>query len=117
MVDDSLDNEKTMINEHIFIIRADNQLLQTYLFVFLFSRMGQKLLKNCITGSAVTGINSTKLKQLRIPLPNDIDKIKKVCIDWQITQDKFKSINMSIDNYYNEIDNILLKNNILDSLN
>lgn len=117
MVDDSLDNVKTMINEHIFIIRADNQLLQTYLFVFLFSRMGQKLLKNCITGSAVTGINSTKLKQLRIPLPNDIDKIKKVCIDWQITQDKFKSINMSIDNYYNEIDNILLKNNILDSLN
>lgn len=116
MVDSSLDNEKTMINEHIFIIRSDNQFLQYYLFVFLFSRIGQKLLKNCITGSAVTGINSTKLKQLRIPIPNDADIIKKVYIDWQSIQKKFNSINMSIDSYYDEIDNILLKNNILDKL-
>lgn len=116
MVDSSLDNEKTMINEHIFIIRSNNQFLQYYLFVFLFSRIGQKLLKNCITGSAVTGINSTKLKQLRIPIPNDADIIKKVYIDWQSIQKKFNSINMSIDSYYDEIDNILLKNNILDKL-
>ncbi|MDE0553588.1 MAG: restriction endonuclease subunit S [Candidatus Poribacteria bacterium] len=38
-------------------------------FLFLFSENGQNLLKQNITGSAQGGINSTNLKEIKIPLP------------------------------------------------
>ena len=64
-----LNDEKAMVNEHVFLLRCVSQLKQYYIFCFLFSENGQNLLKQNITGSAQGGINSTNLKEIKIPLP------------------------------------------------
>lgn len=64
-----LNDEKAMINEHVFLLRCVSQLKQFYIFYFLFCENGQNLLKWNITGSAQGGINSTNLKEIKIPLP------------------------------------------------
>jgi type I restriction-modification system DNA methylase subunit len=61
--------QNAMINEHLFIVRCDNLTKQLYLFYFLLSDFGQTLLKENITGSAQGGLNSTNLKNIKIPLP------------------------------------------------
>jgi len=40
---------------------------QKYLFNLLFSQLGQELLKTNITGAAQGGLNSTNLKNIKIP--------------------------------------------------
>ena len=64
-----LKDEKAMINEHVFLLRCSSELKQHYIFYFLFSQNGQNLLKQNITGSAQGGLNSTNLKEIKIPLP------------------------------------------------
>ncbi|RKU09924.1 type I restriction endonuclease subunit M [Candidatus Poribacteria bacterium] len=64
-----LNNEKAMVNEHVFLLRCESQLKQYYIFNFLFSENGQNLLKQNITGSAQGGLNSTNLKEIKIPFP------------------------------------------------
>ncbi len=66
---EELDNENAMVNEHVFLLRCESQLKQSYIFYFLFSENGQNLLKHNITGSAQGGLNSTNLKEIKIPLP------------------------------------------------
>ena len=66
---EELNNEDAMVNEHVFLLRCASQLKQHYIFNFLFSRNGQNLLKQNITGSAQGGLNSTNLKEIKIPLP------------------------------------------------
>lgn len=60
------------VNEHIFIIRSKGFFEQKYLFYWLFSRFGQKQIKDKITGSAQPGLTSTFTKNLFVlspPLP------------------------------------------------
>lgn len=64
-----LNDEKVMVNEHVFLLRCSSQLKQYYIFNFLFCQNGQNLLKQNITGSAQGGLNSTNLKEIKIPLP------------------------------------------------
>ncbi len=66
---EELNNENAMVNEHVFLLRCELQLKQYYIFNFLFSENGQNLLKHNITGSAQGGLNSTNLKEIKIPLP------------------------------------------------
>ena len=66
---EELNNEMAMVNEHVFLLRCVSQLKQSYIFYFLFSENGQNLLKQNITGSAQGGLNSTNLKEIKIPLP------------------------------------------------
>ena len=66
---DELNGEKAMVNEHVFLLRCASGLKQHYIFNFLFSENGQNLLKHNITGSAQGGLNSTNLKEIKIPLP------------------------------------------------
>ena len=79
-----LNNEHAMVNEHVYILRCESQLKQFYMFNFLFSEKGQKLLKQNITGSAQRGLNSTNLKEIKIPLPKTniqqqiVDKCEEV---------------------------------------
>ncbi|WP_382373635.1 N-6 DNA methylase [Gallibacterium melopsittaci] len=69
IVRDELDGIMAMINEHLFILRCQELTTQKYLFNYLYSEMGQALLKDNITGSAQGGLNSTNLKNIKIPLP------------------------------------------------
>ena len=69
IVRDELDGKVAMINEHVFIIRCENIITQKYLFEFLYSSIGQSLLKSNITGSAQGGLNSSNLKNIKLPFP------------------------------------------------
>ena len=60
---------EAVINEHVFIIRNENKILNLFLYYLLSTDKWQTKLKNIITGSAQGGINSTNLKNFKIPLP------------------------------------------------
>ena len=62
--------DKAMINEHVFLLRTNEKAKQEYLFHFLYSTIGQSLLKANITGQAQGGLNSTNLNNIKIPLPS-----------------------------------------------
>ena len=66
---DELNNENAMVNEHVYILRCESQLKQYYIFNFLFSENGQNLLQQNITGSIIKGLNSTNLREIKIPFP------------------------------------------------
>ena len=69
LVRNELTNKPAMINEHVFLLRNTDWLLQMYVYNFLFSNIGQSLLKANITGSAQGGLNSMNLKNMKIPFP------------------------------------------------
>ena len=90
-----------------------------YLFTFLFSDIGQSVLKSKITGQAQGGLNSTNLKDIRIPLmPIDIqiqlvnevenieNKIKVANEKISEYEEKIKSIASGIKNYSTKFSNI-----------
>ena len=78
IVRDELGEQKAMINEHVFIVRCKNETIQNYLYVFLYSSLGQDLLKSNITGSAQGGLNRSNLAKIKIPFPTDIVQQKIV---------------------------------------
>src|SRR5205823_3411798 len=55
-----------MINEHVFILRANEKAEQKYIFYFLYSDFGQELMKANITGQAQGGLNSSNLENIKI---------------------------------------------------
>lgn len=71
IVRDELEGQKAMINEHVFIIRCENEITQNYLFFFLYSPFGQDLLRSNITGSAQGGLNRSNLTKINVPYPPD----------------------------------------------
>lgn len=79
LLKEELNNERAMVNEHVFLLRCVSPLKQHYIFNFLFSQNGQNLLKHNITGSAQGGINSTNLKEIKIPMPPP--KIQRQIVD------------------------------------
>ena len=98
--------EEAMINEHVFIIRGnEKKALQQYLCAFLFSELGQELLKNNITGQAQGGLNSTNLKSIKIPLP-PLDIQKKIVEEISKVDEEYNTTRMTIETYRNKIENI-----------
>ncbi|HUS51478.1 MAG TPA: restriction endonuclease subunit S [Candidatus Paceibacterota bacterium] len=77
---------KSMINEHIFIIRNNGGFDQKFLFYFLLSFIGQKQIKSKIVGSAQGGISNSFIKGLYLPKPK------------KSTQEKIASILSTVDN-------------------
>lgn len=109
MVDSNYKYIDSMINEHLFILRAKEELCeQKYLFYYLFSKNGQNQLKINITGQAQGGLNSTNLKNIKVPLPpkeiqekivNEIENINK---QKEEKENKIEELNKNI--------SIILKN-------
>lgn len=64
---------QSMVNEHVFIIRAD-KLDQKYLFYYLFSPVGQRLLKGIVTGAAQGGINGKNLRSIPVVYPDSLSE-------------------------------------------
>ena len=77
-----LDKQPAMINEHVFLLRCKDTKRQIYLFNFLFCQQGQQILRNNITGAAQGGLNSTNLKSIKVPLPDNetLNNIVANCI-------------------------------------
>ena len=101
---------EAMINEHVFIIRANtNIIIQKYLYMFLLSDIGQTLLKNNITGQAQGGLNSTNLKNIKIPIPPLSVQQKIVSEIEEIEKSYDKAISI-IQSYKDKIENIFNEN-------
>jgi len=65
----NLFTKKVAINEHVFILRAKENLEQRFLFYWLFSYLGQKRIKETITGSAQPGLSAYFVNFLFLPTP------------------------------------------------
>lgn len=99
--------DKAMINEHVFIVRANsNVVMQKYLFMFLFSDIGQGLLKNNITGQAQGGINSTNLKNIKIPIP-PIEVQQKIVAEIEKIENKCEKLKNNIEVSKKKQENII----------
>lgn len=97
---DELNNKRAMVNEHIFILRAADIITQKYIFYFLYSPLGQQILKQNTTGAAQGGLNSTNLKNIRIPFSNNKENKKvfqKIVAECEKVDNEFKTIRMEID--------------------
>lgn len=68
---------KAAINEHLFLIRGDEALDNTFLFYLLLSEGGQIQIKRQITGSAQPGLNSNFINYFSFNLP-PVPQQKKV---------------------------------------
>ena len=113
IIPDDIPFSEAMVNEHIFIIRANpNIIMQKYLFIFLFSSIGQKLLKSNITGQAQGGLNSTNLKNIKIPIP-PLTVQRKIVTEIEEVETLYNTAIMSITNYKDKIENIFNENMII----
>lgn len=107
LVRDEFDNKPAMINEHVFLLRNKNLTMQMYVFNLLFSNIGQNLLKSNITGSAQGGLNSTNLKNIKIPFPPENVQAKIVEECNKIDEEYNNAINQ-INILEQKIDDIIL---------
>ena len=62
------DNNPLVVNEHVFILRANEKISSKYLFYYLYSQYGQAALEPLKTKGGQGGINGTKLKACTVPL-------------------------------------------------
>ena len=105
IVRDELNEKDAMLNEHVFLLRVEDEVTRKYLFEFLYSNLGQEILKANITGSGQGGLNSTNLKQIKVPLPNT-DVQKQLIQECEKIDKKFETTRMSIEKYKEEIQKI-----------
>lgn len=98
LVRDELNDIFAMVNEHVFVIRCNQPETQQYLFHILHSEMGQKLLKANTTGAAQGGLNSSNLKNIRVPLP-PLDIQQQIIAECQKIDQEYESSRMAIETY------------------
>lgn len=106
LVRDELNGQKAMVNEHLFIVRCDKIETQKYLFNFFFLSFGQLLLKENITGSAQGGLNSTNLKNIKIPLP-PLDIQQKIVDECEVVDSEYEETQNTISRCKNQIAEIM----------
>lgn len=92
LVSDDFPYQDALANEHVYILRANKDVKQKYLFAFLLTDIGQKILRSKTTGSAQGGLNKPSLKSIKIPIPdeptqkkilNEIAEIEKKGLNWK----------------------------------
>ena len=95
-VDNNFPYEKSAVNEHVFIARANEKISPKYLFYFLYSIEGQDQLKKAITGSAQGGINLSILDKIYVRFPSSLPLQSRIvsAIETQFTglDDAVKSL-------------------------
>ncbi len=99
-----LNDRKAMINEHVFILRNSDLTRQIYLFNFLFSELGQNMLKQNVTGAAQGGLNHTNLINIKIPIP-PLDIQKQIVQECEATDKEFEKTGREIEDAKKEIEN------------
>ena len=61
--------EEAAVNEHVFILRSNSEIISEFLFYFLFSEKGKKQILQTFHGMTQGGINSDFVNFVEIPLP------------------------------------------------
>lgn len=105
IVRNELDNRPAMLNEHVFLLRSGDDDVQYYVFQVLYSPIGQALLKSHISGSAQGGLNSTNLKQIKIPLPPKSIQ-KQIITECSKIDEEYNTTRMSIEDYRKKIEDL-----------
>ena len=103
-----LNEKKAMINEHVFILRCDNLIKQKYIFQYLFSDNGQRILKENVTGAIIGGLNSTNLKNIKIPVP-PLKVQQQLVSEIELLEEKITSAREIVENISDEKNKILEK--------
>ncbi|MBL1231558.1 MAG: restriction endonuclease subunit S [Flavobacteriales bacterium] len=98
--------DSSMINEHVFLLRANKKANQRFLFSLLLSKKGQELLKANITGQAQGGLNRGNLLDIKIPLP-PIDIQKKIVSEVEALEKQEQKAVEETHSYQNEIKEII----------
>lgn len=106
LVRSELQGKAAMVNEHVIILRSSNETSQNYLFNFLYSRIGQELLKSRITGSAQGGLNQRNLKAISVPLP-PMEIQQDIVGECAVVDAEYESSRISIDEYKDRIDGVI----------
>ena len=97
---------QSSINEHIFLLRTNEKVLQRFLFGVLYSLSGQEILKSNITGQAQGGLNRTNLLNIKIPIPpKEIQQ--KIINEIEDLEKKEDEATTSISNLQNNINDIV----------
>lgn len=69
-VDEFFPFREAVVNEHVFICRADvQQILPQLLFCWLWGPQGQYEIRSAYQGAAIGGINQSFAAQIRVPVP------------------------------------------------
>jgi type I restriction enzyme S subunit len=67
---DSFPHDKCCVNEHVFLLRASDELYQNYLFFTLYQKLYFDKMQQLNANAAQPGINQESLKSLKILYPN-----------------------------------------------
>lgn len=81
-----LSGKESMVNEHVFIIRT-GKIDQKYLFFYLFSPVGQSLLKGVVTGAAQGGINGKNLRSIPVVFPLAKEEQQRIVAELDLLSD------------------------------
>jgi len=65
----NLPGTRVAINEHVYLMRANNSILPKFLYYFVISHVGQIQIKLNIQGAAQGGLNSSFSGKVFVPLP------------------------------------------------
>ncbi len=69
-----LPEELVAVNEHVFILRSNNCILQEFLFLFMRSSFFEKQVKDlAYNKKAQPGLNKDHIRRIQVPLPEDIE--------------------------------------------
>ena len=89
---------RAAINEHIFLIRGNNQRIdQEYLFYYLFSGQGHHQIKKKFKGSAQGGINSGFISDFPIPIP-PLQEQRRIVLEIRLLTTKLRQLSQSLHN-------------------
>ena len=80
-----LSNRQIAINEHVFLLRANNLLYPKFLYYFLYSKIGQTQIELNVRGAAQGGLNSSFIQRLYITIPPiDVQKSISLFLDNEV---------------------------------
>ena len=105
LVRDELSQQPAMLNEHVFLLRSDNIMTQSYVFYILQSPIGQALLKSYVTGSAQGGLNRSNLQQIKIPMP-PLTIQQQIVTECETLDNEYNTTRMKIEDYRKRIEEI-----------
>ena len=78
-VDKSFPFPKAVVNEHVFRLKGnEKRALPKYLFYFLYSQSGQKMIRSNFRGAAIGGINRQFVNFVSIPIPHPDDPVRSL---------------------------------------
>jgi type I restriction enzyme M protein len=102
--------KKGMINEHVFLLRTNQNSNQKYLFSILYSKFGQEILKLNVTGTAQGGLNRENLLNIQIPLP-PLEIQEKIVAEIEVLEAKEKKAKEEVESLKYSISKLLKSEN------